>query len=348
MFKINRNNLSVLFILFTLVMLTACNGCKKHTPLVKIPDKYEPAAILRFERELFSMDTNNVEAGLRKLYDKYGIFYISYAHDLMAMKEDNEDPLYLIPLSMLVKYQPFRTLQKQVENTFGDMKDISGELGLANAIYKQEFPKNSTPHYITFISEYAYANVTYDSVMCIGLDMYMNREFGKLYRAMEFPEFMIKKLSKEYIVPNTIKALGISRYEEQTAKDKRFLATMIFEGKIRYFMQALLPNTPDSLIMGYSASQLDWCYKNEGEMWAHFVEKDLLYKDQQSEYMRYFNDGPFTSADGVPPESSPGIGVFAGWQIVKKYMHENPEVTLDELMNDTDFNKILKLSKYRP
>ena len=349
MFKNNSNKLVVILGLCTLVIIMSCNGCKKQTSHVKIPDHYEPAPIARFEKDLFSIDTNDVENGLVKLHQKYGTFYLSFAHDLMDMKtKDESDSLFIKPLSMLVKYAPFRNLQKQVDSTFGDLKDISDELGLANAIYKQEFPKRATPKYVTFISEYSYANVTYDNLICIGLDMFMKDQFSHFYRALEFPEFMIRKLRKDYVVPNTIKALGISQFEDQTSKDKRFIATMIFEGKVRYFMQALLPNTPDSIILGYTPKQMEWCATNEGEMWAHFIEKDLLYKDDQQSFMKYFNDGPFTSADGVPAESAPAIGVYAGFQIVNKYMKANPKITLEQLMDEKNFDKILKESKYRP
>jgi hypothetical protein len=64
--------------------------------------------------------------------------------------------------------------------------------------------------------------------------------------------------------------------------------------------------------------------------------------------MRYFNDGPFTSADGVPPESAPAIGTWAGLQIVRNYMKLHPEVTLQQLMDDTNMDRILKESRYRP
>jgi uncharacterized protein YjaZ len=37
-----------------------------------------------------------------------------------------------------------------------------------------------------------------------------------------------------------------------------------------------------------------------------------------------------------------------GWQIVRKYMKENPDVSLQELMADTDAEKILHASKYKP
>jgi hypothetical protein len=74
----------------------------------------------------------------------------------------------------------------------------------------------------------------------------------------------------------------------------------------------------------------------------------MLYESEPGKFMRYLNDGPFTVAEDVPKESSPAIGTWAGLQIVNHYMAENPNVSLQELMMELDFEKILKLSKYRP
>jgi uncharacterized protein YjaZ len=40
--------------------------------------------------------------------------------------------------------------------------------------------------------------------------------------------------------------------------------------------------------------------------------------------------------------------MWVGWQIVKSYMKSNKEVTLSDLMNEIDAQKILSKSKYRP
>jgi hypothetical protein len=159
---------------------------------------------------------------------------------------------------------------------------------------------------------------------------------------------MIRKLQRTYILPNTIKALAISKYDYQLTKDKRFIAHMLFEGKVKYFTKALLPDIPDSIIMGYTSAQMKWVEENEPEMWAHYAEKEMLFKEEPNLYMRYLNDGPFTSANGVPQESAPCIGVWTGWKIVQAYMKNNTEVTLEALMNEKDADKILKLSNYKP
>jgi hypothetical protein len=335
-------------LLFTFTVMIGCNGCQNETQQVIEAKEKTTVNIQRFEKELFAVDTNNIEAGINALHQKYGSFYLSYAHDVLNMPEDDKDPLYIRPMGMLLRHKPLVDLQRAADSTYADMSDIEAELSHAMSIYKQEFPKNVIPAFITFISEFGYANITYDSSICIGLDMYMNKRFLEYYRAYEFPEFMIRKLQKEYIAPNAVKALAISKYESQSTKDKRFLATMIVEGKVRYFTKALLPETPDSILMGYTATQLKWVKDNEPQMWTHFIEKNLLYQNEPSLFMRYFNDGPFTSADGVPPESSPSIGTWAGLQIVRNYMKAHPEVSLKQLMDESNFDKILKESKYRP
>ncbi len=332
---------------FALLFIGSCNGCKEKPMRIFSGEPVE-VNLLRFERDLFDINPAEAEKGLLDLHKKYRHFYRSYARDILAMQENENDTLFLKPMSMVIAYEPFKTLQKSIDSTFGDLSEIKTELGKAMGIYKTQFPNYRVPDFVTFLSEYGYATVNYDTLIGIGLDFYMNQTHYAYYKALEFPEYMIKKLQKEYIIPNTVKAVAIGQYEEQTYRDKRFLAMMIFEGKVRYFAKALLPQTQDTLILGCTAKQLQWCYDNEPEMWAHYIEKELLYKNEPSQFIRYFNDGPFTSAEGVPAESAPAIGAWTGLQIVIRYMNNYPEITLQQLMEETDFDKILKLSKYRP
>jgi hypothetical protein len=346
--KNTATSLIYILLLCTFTILISCNGCQNKTQKEITAEPTVEVKIKRFERELFSINPQHIQEGVWALYNRYGSFYTSYAHDVLNMPENPDDTLFVKPMQQLLGYKPLVELAHTVDSMYADVSDIETELSHAMSVYKQEFPEASIPSFITFISEFGYANITYDSSICIGLDMYMNKRYSDYYRAYEFPEFMIRKLQREYISSNAIKALAISKYESQSSKDRRFLATMIVEGKVRYFTKALLPAVHDSILMGYTTEQLTWSTENEPQMWTHFIEKKLLYLNEPSQFMRYFNDGPFTSADGVPPESAPMIGSWAGLQIVRSYMRENPTVTLKELMEETNFDKILKLSKYRP
>ncbi|MCU0442226.1 MAG: hypothetical protein MUE96_07495 [Bacteroidia bacterium] len=334
----------------TLVIILSCNGCDKGSQReIKVAQEV-PVHIFRFDRELFSLvnKPDSIELGLAQLKRKYGQFYHSYAEDVLNMPLQQNDSLFVKPMKMLLGYKPMLQLQQAVDSAFPDLTDVETVLSKAISIYKQSFPEAKLPTFVAFTSEFGYANIVFDSAICIGLDMYMNNRFIDYYRAYEFPEFMIRKLNKSYMAVNAIKALGISKYEHQTNKDKRFLATMVLEGKIRYFIKALIPDIHDSLLMGYTTAQWEWSKQNEAQIWTHLIEQQLLYQSEPSQFMRYFNDGPFTSAQGVPPESAPMIGTWMGLQMVRAYMQENPDVSLKQLMDDMNPDMILKRSKYRP
>ena len=75
------------------------------------------------------------------------------------------------------------------------------------------------------------------------------------------------------------------------------------------------------------------------------MENDYLFSTQQRLIMKYLNDAPFTS--GMPVESPGKTVVWTGYQIVKKYM-DKTEISLEALMQEQDYHKILRVAGYRP
>ena len=85
---------------------------------------------------------------------------------------------------------------------------------------------------------------------------------------------------------------------------------------------------------------------NEGKIWAHFIEKSLLYETNHFKIIKYTGERPNIPEIG---KQCPGrIATWVGWQIVRKYMAENPNVTLQQLMQETDAQKIFTQSRYKP
>ena len=124
---------------------------------------------------------------------------------------------------------------------------------------------------------------------------------------------------------------------------------MIFQGKILYFLEKVLPqHVKDSTLLGYTEKQYDWAKHFEGDIWAYFLQNNLLYESDYQKIQVYLAEGPFTPGLGEKRESAPKLGVFIGLQIVKKYLDERPSVTLQQLMSDNDAQKILQQSRYKP
>jgi hypothetical protein len=123
---------------------------------------------------------------------------------------------------------------------------------------------------------------------------------------------------------------------------------MIYNGKIMYFMDKILPDAGDTLKISYTRDQLKWCTDFEPKIWAYFLEENLLYETDYPKIQKYLTEAPFTPGLGERNESAPKLAVWTGWQIVRAYMDKHPEVTLQQLMANKDAQKILNESKYRP
>lgn len=241
-----------------------------------------------------------------------------------------------------------KDLHAKVAQEYKDMSAFEKDLNQALRYFRYHFPDRNIPDFVTFIAPFRAAHPYTDSMVGIGLDMYLGEGFEPYYRApMNFPNYLIRKLDRKYMLSNTLQAMAAAMFNEQMNKE-RLLDEMITEGKRLYFLDALCPDLPDSLKIGYFRGQIEWNQENEHQIWEHIVSSGMLYNSDKNYYIRYLNDGPFTIAKGVPQDAPPRIGAWLGWQIVREYMKRKGDVHLDQLMQERDADKILKESAYRP
>ena len=121
---------------------------------------------------------------------------------------------------------------------------------------------------------------------------------------------------------------------------------MIRNGKILYIQDALQPSTSDSIKIAYPQKKLDWCYDNEANIWAYFIKNNLLYSSNFKITNKFLREGPFTS--GFSDKSPARIGSWIGWQIIRSFMENNPDISIQKMLDISDSQKILSKSKYKP
>ena len=222
----------------------------------------------------------------------------------------------------------------------------AGKLEIENALkrYHVYFPEQIVPQVATLISGFAYPIVVTDSVLGIGLEMYMGSDFT-YYEMMRVPLFRRNRMTRKSLVKDAMKGWLQSEFIDETG-NKTFLQQIIHQGKMFYALKKVLPETPPEIIIGYSTEQWDWCTNHEKAMWGHFVNKKLFYSTLFNEYHKFISEGPFTAA--FTRESPDQTGFYMGWQIVNSYMENNPNVSLNELMINEDSKQILAQSGYKP
>ena len=122
------------------------------------------------------------------------------------------------------------------------------------------------------------------------------------------------------------------------------LDKMIRAGIKQYFMQQLLPHTPDSLRLSYSARQMEWANLYEARIYKELIPH--LYKIDFNLHRDFMAEKPYTTQLSL--DSAPRVGEFAGWKMVAAYMRLHPEENLESLTERQDYETIFKESRYKP
>ncbi|HEY4618696.1 MAG TPA: gliding motility lipoprotein GldB [Flavobacterium sp.] len=278
-------------------------------------------------------------------FDK--IFFETQPEDLNKVKKEypfffpagNEDAVWLNKMQDPLWQELYGEVQKKYAN-FDPVQ--SQFVGLFKHI-KYYFPETKTPKVITVISEMDYNNkVIYaDSLVIVSLEMYL----GKEHKFYQFPEYIKQNFEQRQIMPDVVSSFF--KFKTAPNQNKSLLSNMIYAGKELYLKDKLLPDYGDADKMGYTAEQIKWCQENESYMWRYFIEKELLYSDDQKLIPRFINMAPFSKFYLEIDNESPGrVGAWVGWQIVRSYM-ENNKVSLQQLLN-TNVKEIFEKSKYKP
>lgn len=346
--------LPILFLFFASLFLSQCTS-ETDTPAEEINTEKINLTIKfqRFDDDLFKAKNALEIVALEK---KYPDFYPVYMYQLMGdITQTNQSALEAAANLM----RNFSTipefglgLKQRADSVFPTFEPFIEDLTEAMKRYKYYFPKDTIPEFITFISPLRinFPVIEGKNQIGIGLDMYLGSDFKPYHSfqlADQFPNYRVRKMRKEYLLRDLITAICENKLKPLGNKS-RLIDEMIYEGKILYMVNSLIPETADSIKIGYTPAQLKWAKQNESEIWASLVDSKVLYITEPDEIRHYINDGPFTTAKGFGAGTSPRIGSFVGWQIVKKYMANNPQLSLQQLLAVSDSDDILNKSKYKP
>lgn len=325
----------VVFILFA--------GCHRNPLKVDLSGVEVNLKVERLDQDLFKVKPENHEELLYWLNSIYGDFFRAYNEDVIALG-DPHDPLYPDYLQTFLSDSTIRAAKGASDSLFTDLSSLEAKLQKAFRYYKYHFPEKEVPRVFTYISGFNQAMIMMPGGLGISLDNYLGQDC-RLYTMLAFPEYKRKNMNPDKIPFDALFAWGLSEFEMSSDQDN-LLANMIYQGKLMYFLDAVFPDERDELKIGYTTDKIEWCRDHEEAMWTYLIENKVLYTNDRMTILRFINPAPFTSA--FSSESPGRTGVWLGWQIVRKYMKNHPEVTLAGLMTEKDPQKILNQSRYAP
>ncbi len=313
------------------LLFFSCNKSTKNRWNVN-PDKKVEVTIHNISSKFFDQ-----KIPLAQLRQDYPFFFDNSTDSIWSAQRSDKNEL---------------NVYHQSTKTFGDLTKLAADLNPLFSRYNYYFPEIKTPTVFTYSSGLQNLNdpVLYSSqfnMMFIAMDGFMGKE-NKLYDSVKVYHYLRTNMSRDYVPAQVVHAIA-NDIVPFDPKNQTFLDLMLYEGKKLILADALIPAAPDEFKIGYTPEQLEWSIQNEGSVWNFFVEQNYVFKADKTLGERFLQVAPFSKFNNEIEQDSPGrIGIWIGWQILRKYLDENPEVTLSELIHDMDSQKIFKESKYKP
>jgi len=296
----------------------------------------------------------------RSLYDLFDIFQkstITNANDLERVaayleKRPKEYELLATAFGFVTEEgldkENFATLQNpyvdtlyQETNNLLDAGRLRFDLDRAFNRLEDTYPDFTVPKVQLVYSGFGKDIFISDSLLIIGADYYLGENASLRPNVYDYLKI---RLTPDHLVPQVMQFMSL-KFNKTNDGKRSLLDEMIYYGKALEFAQELLPCVDESLIMGYTPKEMADSHVSEAVIWNYFLDNELVYSEKPIELTRYIDERPSVpEIDKICPGR---IGQWVGWQIIKAY-REQTGVSFEELMEETDAQKILRLSKYRP
>lgn len=329
------------FLLLISLLLTLFS-CQRNPLKVNVSAISVDLKVRHLDVDLLKLKSDQINDAIPDLKKKYNEFFDLFTYRMISIGgSDQED--FQESLNSFISDTLIRKLELKVAEKL-DTTRLRNELELAFKHYRYYFPQKEIPVVYTCISGFNQSVVTAENLIGISLDKYLGTD-SPFYEKLGLAEYKRKNMHPAKIVSDVMYGWAVTEWPK-SEQSNNLLCQMIQEGKTMFFVDAMLPETPDSIKIGYTAKKLDFCKKNEASMWTYLAEHKQLYSTDRMTIKRYMDDGPFSPS--FSNESPARTGVWLGWQIVRSYMKQHPETKLADLMNNPDLQGILNQSGYQP
>ncbi|MHB9147447.1 MAG: gliding motility lipoprotein GldB [Candidatus Amoebophilus sp.] len=325
-----------------LILLASILGLYILYSVLSQPRRINPTGIS------ISLEIKRLEDSLFNLRTKSEIAMFLEQNQLLVeqffgLESDQEKTQLIDKLYDMISNTSLQELYQEVQHKFKDITKLQSQLEYAFKCLKYYYPTFEVPQVVTFITGMGSDLYVSKQLIVISLDFFLGE--GAKFRPLRMPDYILRTYQPQYILPKLILLLS-QQFNIENPKDNTLLHDMLYAGKAYYFTKTLLPEVSHDIMLGYTKEQYSDTEKHQRIVWQHFIDHALFYETNHMVKKKYLDDRPFTSEIGY---GCPGnIGGWLGYQIIKKYMQNNRDITLPVLMKNTDAQHLFTQAKYKP
>ncbi|MBN1925607.1 MAG: hypothetical protein JW798_07225 [Prolixibacteraceae bacterium] len=318
-------------------------GCKKDRLKIDVSGIEANLNITRLEKLLFERDTVKFRENLLLIESEHRDFFDIYTAYVLKIGTVDSAWFYQ-DLNHFLTDTVFSRVADSVLFLFNDFEELQKMITNGFRHYKYYFPDKPVPDVYTCITGFNESVFTTGDAVGIGLDKYMG-DNCIFYSYLGIPRYKAQKMYPQKMVPDIFFSLFMAEFPKNEKTDN-LLSEMVYQGKALYFVEAMCPSIPDSVLLGYTQNQTKWCSQNEEAMWTFLAEHKLLYNSDRLIVQKFTGDAPFTVSFS---NESPGrAGSWIGWRIIHSFMERNNDVSLKEMIENYNAQQILSQSAYFP
>ena len=258
-------------------------------------EKAAPVKIHRFEQFLFANEGNAADFNTPLLnYNPVDPAFMA------ALNDFRDDPMV-------------RRLYAVTDSLYHDLSWLEQDLGDAMARAHELCPEVSYSYFYTLVTADLgnYPNRIFSNLtdMAISIDNYALGHVEELQR-FGIPSYITRLCRREYIAADVM-AAAARNHIELPEGDMTFLDYAIAEGKTLYFLDQVLPSTPDTIKLRYSQAQLDWMTENAENVWGWLIQNKVLFSNDMTQLNNLVDDAPKTNRRYRQPQDTGDIRVAA-------------------------------------
>lgn len=336
--------ISFIFIFITLSSFNSCAGNTEKPYNKTYVQDQSILKIQRFDKDFHSYLANPTEEQYTILRTKYPNFLKAFGVVTVNLQDEELDNPVLFK-QLMEPYFFNAALSKIYADAltlFSDLSTYELELTKANDLIKTYFIGKELPELSIHVSGFKANTIVLDSIISVSTDKYLGKDYSG-YKTF-FESYQTIQMQPKYIVRDFLKAWLMSEFRE-TNQRKNLLSEVIYQGKILYALNELLPEWDESDILGYTEQQQEWCEEHAKDIWKMTIDHNYLFNSDSQVIQKYMEDAPYTAI--ISTESPGRVGLWLGLQIIKNYA-KNTGHDLQSILLENNNQLLLKSAKYNP
>ena len=329
----------ILLILLSIFTLSACQNDGQKA-FIREEGQIE---IYRYDRLQYEASLSNSVAAIQKMNIESPRATKILIEDVLGLGSVNS-PNINERVRDYYKDSVLTQVMMDVREQFKDLSDLEVQFTKAFKRLKKELPDLVVPRIYTQVSALNQSVVVADSLLGISLDKYLGEDYP-IYKRYYYA-FQRKTMNQDRILPDCFTFYLVSQYPFAWDWGHRSLFDIImYRGKIAWVVEkALKGDLSGEISLGYTSDDIKWCHKKADEVWEIMQKRRYMGSTDPMMIRGFTTTDPnhFLEEKNIPS----GIGTWMGMKIIERYMKQHKDVSVDELLQRTDYDRILHDTRF--